>query len=55
MNIRVTKEVHEELLMHLAADRKISKFVEAAIREKIEREKLQENIILERQLKNNGK
>jgi hypothetical protein len=38
-NISVDSEVHKELIVHLEnGDRKIAKFTEAAIREKIQRE-----------------
>ncbi len=39
VNVRIGKEVHAELVSHLRdGDRKIGKFTEAAIREKIAKE-----------------
>jgi len=51
MNVRVSNEVHAELVKHLPPKIKIGPWVDEAIKEKIEREKTQENVILERQNK----
>ena len=49
MNVRVSKDVHAALVTHLPPKIKIGQWVDEAIREKIEREKTKENVILERQ------
>lgn len=51
MNVRVSNEIHAELVKHLPPKIKIGPWVDEAIKEKIEREKTQENVILERQNK----
>jgi hypothetical protein len=39
ISVRINKEVHAELVAHLiSGDRKMGRFIDAAIREKIEKE-----------------